>query len=278
MCVNIIIFSMHREVVVWLLTQFSDQFICIVYAYALMFPTSHTEWASMMQWARRRGWTPAVCVPGVCSSVPWEQSERWSWCCWVSQCSCRRRSAALCCATEWLCAPNTNEGTSAPITTAQYPAGPRRGGLKHRAELEKRRWHRGLLSNMCQQDGWNRPAVPEWSQEPCGWSWQYASPLGCGQWWTAEMWRRTLRQRVKVKKKHEKNDVTYSHILMLIMMINTLFNIYKLSNLNHHYKDVNTGMWCKTNTSDFFFWKKKNKFDFAWCFHFHMEALTWLFH
>lgn len=161
---------------------------------AVIFPTSHTEWASMMQWARRRGWRPAVCVPGVCSSVPWEQSGRWSWCCWESRCSCRRHSAALCCAAGWLCAPSTNEGTSALITAAQCPAGLRCGGWTRRAELGKRSCHRGPLSNMCRQDGWNRRAAPEWSQEPCGWSWQFASPPGCGQWWTAGRWRRTLRQ------------------------------------------------------------------------------------
>ena len=166
----------------------------------ILFPTSHTESASRTQWPRRRGWRPAACAPGICSSVSWAQSGRWSWCGWASRCSCRRRSAALCCAAGWSCAPSTSGGTSAPIAAAPSPSGPRRGGWKRRAELRKRSWRGGSPPSMRQQDGWHRPTAPEWSQEPCGCSWQCASPPGCFQWQTAERWRRTVQTESERRK------------------------------------------------------------------------------
>lgn len=167
--------------------------ICIDYTYTVLHRTSHTESASRTQWARRGGWRPAACVPGICSSIPWGQSGMWSWCCWVNLCSCRRRSVALCCAAGRLCALNTSGGTSALTTAAPvHPSGPCYAGWDHPVELRSwRSWRGGPSPSMCQQDGWHRPAAREWSQEPCGWSWQYANPPGCGQWWTAE------RQSVK---------------------------------------------------------------------------------
>lgn len=158
--------------------------------------TSHTVWASMTQWARRRGWRRAACAPGICSSAPWARSGRWSWCCWASRCSCRRRWAALCCAAGWSCGPGTGGETSSWTGGALCPRGHRLRCWKcrmtpwrqKRRRRIKRSWPGFQRPGTCQQDGWRRPATPAWSPQSSGWSSQCASPLGCGQWWTTEKW------------------------------------------------------------------------------------------
>lgn len=113
-------------------------------------PTSHTELASTMPLARRRGWRPGARVWGVCSSEPWEQSGRWSWRCWATRCSCMRHWAALYCAGGWLCAPGTNVGTWARTTGAPRSTESCSGCWWRRAELRKTSWLGGPAPSMCQ--------------------------------------------------------------------------------------------------------------------------------
>lgn len=162
--------------------------------------TSHTEWASRTQWARRRGWRWAACVPGICSSVLWERSERWSWCCWANRCSCRRRWGALCCAAGWFCAPGTAGGTSAWTAAAPGPWALRLCCWKCRVAPGKRSWLVGPPPCTSRQGVWHRLSAPGWSPAPSDWSWRYASPPDCGQWWTTEKITEGEKEEEKVLK------------------------------------------------------------------------------
>lgn len=130
---------------------------------------------------------------GTCSWVPWERSGKWSWCCWVIQCSCKRHSAALCCEAELPGAQGTGARTSVLIavapTRAMSPWDYCRGTAASKLGGEWRRKKSLSLKSRGQSrsplGAGRRPIAPEKCKAHGWWSWQCASPPGCGLWWRA---------------------------------------------------------------------------------------------